>query len=245
MNIDSNQENNISKLTARIIKKYNITIYPFQNLKYIINIYNPYLFLYTTNSYRNMSSRKEDKERKEKMTSNPPSQDIPSTDSADSNQTTKPAEEREVVVVKPSKTEYKESNRTDNSFSAEEKEGGEQSVSAAAKVKEAGQSFKEMIKSLGKKTMTKTEEKTKQLKDKSATETVDTSPQKDAKDIQALGTHAENVVLAFEKTMAEIEREDYDSQEKLLAGYKKLLEEQINVIDSKQRIAKRLKGISK
>ena len=191
-----------------------------------------------------MSLKKEDKERKEKMTSNPPSQDIASTDSADSNQTTKPAEEREVVVVKPSKTEYKESDRTDNSSSAEEKER-EQSVSAAAKVKEAGQSFKEMIKSLGKKAMTKTEEKTKQLKDKSAAETVDTSPQKDAKDIQALGTHAENVVLVFEKAIADIGREDYESQEKLLAGYKKLLEEQINVIDSKQRIAKRLKGISK
>ena len=191
-----------------------------------------------------MSLKKEDKERKEKMTSNPPSQDIASTDSADSNQTTKPAEEREVVVVKPSKTEYKESDRTDNSSSAEEKER-EQSVSAAAKVKEAGQSFKEMIKSLGKKAMTKTEEKTKQLKDKSAAETVDTSPQKDAKDIQALGTHAENVVLVIEKAIAEIGREDYESQEKLLAGYKKLLEEQINVIDSKQRIAKRLKGISK
>ncbi len=200
--------------------------------------------MYTTNSYRIMSLKKEDKERKEKMTSNPPSQDIASTDSADSNQTTKPAEEREVVVVKPSKTEYKESDRTDNSSSAEEKER-EQSVSAAAKVKEAGQSFKEMIKSLGKKAMTKTEEKTKQLKDKSAAETVDTSPQKDAKDIQALGTHAENVVLVFEKAIAEIGREDYESQEKLLAGYKKLLEEQINVIDSKQRIAKRLKGISK
>ena len=191
-----------------------------------------------------MSLKKEDKERKEKMTSNPPSQDIASTDSADSNQTTKPAEEREVVVVKPSKTEYKESDRTDNSSAAEEKER-EQSVSAAAKVKEAGQSFKEMIKSLGKKAMTKTEEKTKQLKDKSAAETVDTSPQKDAKDIQALGTHAENVVLVFEKAIAEIGREDYESQEKLLSGYKKLLEEQINVIDSKQRIAKRLKGISK
>jgi hypothetical protein len=191
-----------------------------------------------------MSLKKEDKERKEKMTSNPPSQDIASTDSADSNQTTKPAEEREVVVVKPSKTEYKESDRTDNSSSAEEKER-EQSVSAAAKVKEAGQSFKEMIKSLGKKAMTKTEEKTKQLKDKSAAETVDTSPQKDAKDIQALGTHAENVVLVFEKAIAEIGIEDYESQEKLLSGYKKLLEEQINVIDSKQRIAKRLKGISK
>jgi hypothetical protein len=65
-----------------------ITIYPFQNLKYIINIYNPYVFLYTTNSYRNMSSRKEDKERKEKITSNRPSQDIASTDSATTTATT-------------------------------------------------------------------------------------------------------------------------------------------------------------
>jgi hypothetical protein len=166
----------------------------------------------------------------------------------------KRAEEREVVVVKPSKTEYKESNRTDNSSSSEEEEEdkqeeqeeqGEQSVSAAAKAKESGQSFKEMIKSLGKKAMTKTEEKTKELKNKSAAETVGIGPQKDARDIQALGTHAEDVVLVFEKTMAEIQREDYESQEKLLAGYKKLLEEQINVIDSKQKIAKRLKGISK
>jgi hypothetical protein len=45
--------------------------------------------------------------------------------------------------------------------------------------------------------------------------------------------------------MAEIGREDYESQEKLLAGYKKLLEEQINVIDSKQKLVKRLKGITK
>jgi hypothetical protein len=103
----------------------------------------------------------------------------------------------------------------------------------------------EMIKSLGKKAMTKTEEKTKELKNKSAAETVGIGPQKDARDIQALGTPAEDVVLVFEKTMAEIQREDYESQEKLLAGYKKLLEEQINVIDSKQKIAKRLKGISK
>jgi hypothetical protein len=92
--------------------------------------------------------------------------------------------------------------------------------------------------------MTKTEEKTKELKNKSA-ETVGPGQQKDARDIQALRTHAENVILVFEKTIAEIGSEDYESQEKLLAGYKKLLEEQINVIDSKQRIVKRLKGISK
>ena len=182
-------------------------------------------------------SKDKDKEAPETSNSKEPAM-LPSKASSEEDAeltTTKRAEEREVVVVKPSKTEYKESDRTNNSSSAEEKEGGEQSVSAAAaKVKEAGQSFKEMIKSLGKKAMTKTKEKTKELKDKSAAETVGTGPQKDARDIQALGTHAENVVLVFEKTMSEIEREDYESQEKLLAGYKKLLEEQINVIDSRR-----------
>ena len=163
--------------------------------------------------------------------------------------TKKPAEKGEVIVIKPSAVEYKKSNRIEYSSAEEqdkdkeEGEGeGEQSV-AAAKAKEAGQSFTEMIKSLGKKAMTKAEEKTKELKDKSV-ETVGTGTQKDARDIQALGLHAENVVIVFEKIIAEIEREDYQSQEKLLKGYKKLLEEQINVIDSKQNIAKRLKDIS-
>jgi hypothetical protein len=159
--------------------------------------------------------------------------------------TKKPAEERAVVVVKPSKIEYEESNRTEYSSTEErDKEDGEQSIVVTAKAKEAGQSFTEMIKSLGNKVMTKAEEKTKELKDKSV-EIVGTGTQRDARDIQALGLHAENVVLVFEKIMAEIEREDYESQEKLLTGYKKLLEEQINVIDCKQSIAKRLKDISK
>ena len=158
----------------------------------------------------------------------------------------KPAEERKVVVVKPSEVEYKENNQIENSSAREqnkEKGEGEQSA-AAAKAKKAGQSFIEMIKSLGKKAVTKTEERTKELKDKSI-ETIDMGTQTNARDIQALGIHADNVVLVYEKIMFEIAREDYKTQEKLLAGYKKLLEEQVNVIDSKLRIAKRLKNISK
>jgi len=157
----------------------------------------------------------------------------------------KPAEERKVVVVKPSEVEYKENNQIENSSTREqnkEKGEGEQSA-AAAKAKKAGQSFIEMIKSLGKKAVTKTEERTKELKDKSI-ETIDMGTQTNARDIQALGIHADNVVLVYEKIMFEIAREDYKTQEKLLAGYKKLLEEQVNVIDSKLRIAKRLKNIS-
>jgi hypothetical protein len=157
-------------------------------------------------------------------------------------------EERKVVVVKPSEVEYKkENNQIENSSAREQNkekgEEGEQSA-AAAKAKKAGQSFIEMIKSLGKKAVTKTEERTKELKDKSI-ETIDMGTQTNARDIQALGIHADNVVLVYEKIMFEIAREDYKTQEKLLAGYKKLLEEQVNVIDSKLRIAKRLKNISK
>ena len=158
----------------------------------------------------------------------------------------KPAEERKVVAVNPSEVEYKENNQIENSSAGEqdkEKAEGEQSV-VAAKAKETGQSFIEMIKSLGKKAVTKTEERTKELKDKSI-ERIDMGTQTNAGDIQALGIHADNVVLVYEKIMFEIAREDYKTQEKLLAGYKKLLEEQVNVIDSKLRIAKRLKNISK
>ena len=100
-----------------------------------------------------------------------------------------------------------------------------------------------MIKTLGKKAVAKTEEKTKEIKDKSI-EAIDIGTQTNSRDIQALGIHADNVVLVYERIMFEIEREDYETQEKLLTGYKKLLEEQVNVIDSKLSIAKRLKNIS-
>ena len=188
-------------------------------------------------------------ENKEEAPETPNSQEpttvpseAPAVEEDDQVTTKKPAEESEVIVIKPSEVEYKESNRIEYSSAEEQDKGeGEQSV-AVAKAKEAEQSFTEMIKSLGKKAMTKAEEKTKEIKDKSV-ETLGTGTQKDAKDIQALGIQAENVIIVFEKIMAEIEREDYESQEKLLTGYKKLLEEQINVIDSKQNIAKRLKDI--
>ena len=189
-------------------------------------------------------------ENKEEAPETPNSQEpttvpseAPAVEEDDQVTTKKPAEESEVIVIKPSEVEYKESNRIEYSSVEEQDKGeGEQSV-AVAKAKEAEQSFTEMIKSLGKKAMTKAEEKTKEIKDKSV-ETLGDCTQKDAKDIQALGIQAENVIIVFEKIMAEIEREDYESQEKLLVGYKKLLEEQINVIDSKQNIAKRLKDIS-
>ena len=103
--------------------------------------------------------------------------------------------------------------------------------------KEAAESIKEKVKSIRK----KTEEKVKDLKDKSM-ETMHIGPTKDAHDIQALGTtRLEKLTADFENTMAEIEQEsDYETQEKQLTAYKKLLEEQMDVIDSRLKMVKRI-----
>lgn len=109
--------------------------------------------------------------------------------------------------------------------------------SISAKAKEAGRSLKNLVFALGKKAKDVTEEKTRELADKS----VNMSATTDARDIQALGTNIEQLITVFEDTMAEIRKEPYDEQEKLLVGYKKLLEEQINVINARMNLAKRLK----
>ena len=140
-----------------------------------------------------------------------------------------PAEKR-VIIARPTKTEY--------GLKASEEE-----ESLTAKAKEAGQSLKELAASLGKKAKTVTEEKTKQLKDQ-ATEVQEISIKKDAQDIQALGANVEKVITTFEDTMTEIRNEPYSEQERLLIGYKKLLEEQINVITARLNMAKRLKASS-
>ena len=109
--------------------------------------------------------------------------------------------------------------------------------SVSAKAKEAGRSLKDLIYSLGKKTKVVTEEKAKELKAQS----VDISVTSDARDIRNLGDEVERLVTVFEDTMTEIRKEPYDEQEKLLVGYKRLLEEQINVIGARLDMAKRLK----
>ncbi|HKH89139.1 MAG TPA: hypothetical protein VKA33_00060 [Nitrososphaera sp.] len=109
--------------------------------------------------------------------------------------------------------------------------------SVSTKAKEAGRSLKDLIYSLGKKTKEVTEEKARELKSQS----VDISTKTDARDIQHLGDDVEKLITVFEDTMTEIRKEPYDEQEKLLVGYKKLLEEQINVINARLSMAKRLK----
>jgi hypothetical protein len=136
-------------------------------------------------------------------------------------------EERTVTTTPAGKTEEYEVQ----SVTTPEEE------SVSSKAKEAGQSLKELVHSLGRKTKQVTEEKARELKAQSA----DIASTSDARDIQHLGDDVEKLITVFEDTMTEIRKEPYDEQEKLLLGYKKLLEEQINVINARMDMAKRLK----
>jgi len=100
-------------------------------------------------------------------------------------------------------------------------------------VKDATNSFKEVILSISK--------KAHEIKDK-AEETFTVGAKRDAREIQALGSHVENITKGFEETMIEISQRNYDDQKKLLKGYKKLLEEQIKLINARIELVKRLKS---
>jgi len=100
-------------------------------------------------------------------------------------------------------------------------------------LKDATTSFKDGILSISK--------KAQEIRDK-AEETFTVGAKKDARDIQALGSYVENVIKGFEDTMSEIKKRNYGDEEKLLKGYKKLLEEQINVINARIELVKRLKS---
>ena len=108
--------------------------------------------------------------------------------------------------------------------------------SISTKAKEAGLSLRQLILAFGRKAKTATEVTSKEIKSK----TIDVATS-DTKDIQTLGANVDSIIAAFEDTMDEIHKEDYDVQEKLLAGYKKYIESQVKVIDTRLKLAKRLK----
>jgi hypothetical protein len=117
--------------------------------------------------------------------------------------------------------------------------GREEEVeSVSTKAKETGQALKELITAIGEKARVAVEEKTKELSEMNAS---DIGAAQDARDISVLGSEVELLITAFEDTMTQIDKQPYDEQVKLLAGYKKLLEEQINVINSRVDWSKRLK----
>jgi hypothetical protein len=67
---------------------------------------------------------------------------------------------------------------------------------------------------------------------------------KDAADIQMLGSHIESIINIFEDTMDKITlHPTYDEQHKMLVGFKKILEEEVNLIEARLSMAKRLKHL--
>jgi hypothetical protein len=63
----------------------------------------------------------------------------------------------------------------------------------------------------------------------------------DSRKIKALGPMVEDLARVFEDTTTIIRKVPYEEQVHLLIGYKKLIEEQIKVIDSRIDMAKRLR----
>ena len=109
----------------------------------------------------------------------------------------------------------------------------------SAKAKKAADSFYDLIATAGQKAKEVASQKTKEI----STKTLDPgaiSASKDAKDISALGPMVEELIRHFEGTMTEIRKQSYADQADLLTGYKKLLEEQIRVIDARLHYTKRL-----
>jgi hypothetical protein len=63
----------------------------------------------------------------------------------------------------------------------------------------------------------------------------------DSRKIEALGPMVEELARVFEDTMTMIRKVPYEEQVDLLIGYKKLIAEQIKIIDSRINMSKRLK----
>jgi hypothetical protein len=64
---------------------------------------------------------------------------------------------------------------------------------------------------------------------------------KDSADIGRLGPLVTGLATVFEDTITVVRNHPYDEQVEILTGYKKLLEEQINVIDSRIHFVKRVR----
>jgi hypothetical protein len=109
------------------------------------------------------------------------------------------------------------------------------------KAKRAGMAFQDLITSAVDKAKAVTKEKTKGLaKQANEVGAGGVSAAVDAKDIAHLGPMVEELARHFEGTMNEMRQYSYTDQADLLTGYKKLLEEQIKVIDARLHYIKRL-----
>lgn len=109
------------------------------------------------------------------------------------------------------------------------------------KVRTAGDALYDSVVVSIDKAKNKSVEKAKKVITRDANPAAAIAAKKDAQDIAALGDSVEGLARTFENLMTEIRKKPYSEQVRLLTGYKKLLKEQISVIDSRINMAKRLK----
>jgi len=83
--------------------------------------------------------------------------------------------------------------------------------------------------------------KTSELLKSGAFEPGYAAAKKDSAIIGRLGHRVTDLAITFEGTITRIREHSYDEQVQLLKGYKKLLEEQVNIIDSRIDFVKRLR----
>lgn len=110
-----------------------------------------------------------------------------------------------------------------------------------AKVRRAGSALEDLITSAIDRAKLVAREKTSELAKAADVGPGAISAAGDSRDISRLGPMVEELARAFEDTMTEIRKQGYGEQERLLIGYRKLLEEQVNVINSQVQFAKRLR----
>lgn len=117
----------------------------------------------------------------------------------------------------------------------------DEEIDTTMKVRTAGDALYDSVVVSIDKAKRKSVEKAKEVVTRDANPAAAIAAKKDAQDIATLGDSVEGLARTFENLMTEIRNKPYSEQVRLLTGYKKLLKEQINVIDSRINMAKRLK----
>jgi hypothetical protein len=138
-------------------------------------------------------------------------------------------EEKEEIVVKEYRTE------SNNPTAKEDDE------SVSSKAKKSGRLLKELVSSLASKAESTTKEKTAELKQQAAKAD---STDDDSASISNLGSLLDKLTRNFDDTMDYIGNAPYDEQQDLLVGYKKVLSEELNVVNARLALAKRLTPLS-
>jgi hypothetical protein len=123
----------------------------------------------------------------------------------------------------------------------EEEEEGEEDYTRllSVKARRAEEALSDLLDSLGTKAEATVRKKFDEL-DKALDDNY-TSAVLDSRKIKELGPIVKEIAEAFESTMTMIEKVPYEEQIILFQGYKKLVEEQIKVVDSRIDMTERLK----